>query len=189
MEPGTPDADSAHTMTLEAFADTIIPGEKRWPVDPAIAGVAAGGGAVTAGAVELLRLPAVGLAEMLDFLMDELNGHARRYVAEHGLVPDPSLPPFVGLSYPDRSALIHALTSPGHPEKEFWVGLALFANMAFDSAPHLPTAQAIASEHPGLLAMGFAPPDSDGRWRFPQYSYGRALADLHPQTTATGSPA
>lgn len=176
-------------MTLEAFADTIIPGEKRWPGDAAIAGVCTGGGAVAAGAVALLRLPAVGLVDLLDFLMGELDGHARRYAAEHHLAADASVPAFVALPYSHRCALVHALTSPGHPEKEFWIGIALFANMAYDSAAHLPTAEAIADGHPGLIAMGFASPDPDGRWRFPQYSYGRALARLHPHTTATGSPA
>jgi enediyne biosynthesis protein E8 len=37
--------------------------------------------------------------------------------------------------------------------------------------------------------MGLARPDDDGLWRFPQYSYGRRLAELHPHTTASGSPA
>ena len=52
----------------------------------------------------------------------------------------------------------------------------------------LHTADAIASEHPGLLAMGFAKQEADGLWRFPEYSYGRQLASLHPDTTASGSP-
>ena len=176
-------------MTLEAFADTIIPGERRSGDDRAVAGAAPGGGAVQAGAVELLRMPAVGLAEVLDFLVDELNGHARRYADEHGLELDESVLPFVALRFADRTALVHALTSPGHPEKEIWIGLALFSNMAFDSAAHLPTAQALADGHPGLVAMGFAGPQPDGRWRFPHFSYGRVLADLHPNTTPTGSPA
>lgn len=177
------------TMTLEAFADTIIPGEKRFAGDHAVAGVSEGGGAVAAGALELLHTPATGVTEGLDYLIQALNGHAEAHAAEHGLELDQAVPPFVALPYRHRTAVVHALTGPGHPEKDFWVALALFSNMAFDSAAHLHTTDAIAAGHPGLLAMGFAEPDSDGLWRFPGYSYRRALAALHPDTTASGSPA
>ncbi|TYB91427.1 regulator, partial [Micromonospora sp. WP24] len=36
---GAAAADPVRTATLEAFADTIIPGAKRFPEDRAIAGV------------------------------------------------------------------------------------------------------------------------------------------------------
>lgn len=176
-------------MTLEAYADTIIPGEKRSPDDRAIAGAASGGGAVEAGAVELLRLSAVGLTEVLDTLVEALNNHAEEYAREHELELDDAVPPFVALEFADRTALVQELCDPVHPEKEMWVALALFSNMAYDSAAHLPTAKAIAEGHPGLVAMGVFPPDADGLWRFPRFSYGRALASLHPDTTPTGSPA
>jgi hypothetical protein len=65
----------------------------------------------------------------------------------------------------------------------------MFSTMAYDSAAHLPTAQALADGHPGLTAMGFRRPDDDGLWRFPRFSYQRPLARPHPQTTPTGSPA
>nr|WP_158883440.1 DUF5987 family protein [Amycolatopsis anabasis] len=175
-------------MTLEAFADTIIPGEKRTGDDRAIAGAATGGGAVAAGALELLRMSAPGLDTGLDGFADRLNEHAGAYAAEHELAPERSVPPFVALPYRHRAALVERLTSPGHPEKDGWVLLALFSNMAFDSAAHRHTAEALRAGHPGLVAMGFAEPDSDGVWRFPQYSYGRPLADLHPATTDSGSP-
>lgn len=81
------------------------------------------------------------------------------------------------------------LTKPGHPEKEGWVSLALFCNMAYDTAPHRHTAEALAAGHPGLLALGYRLPDADGLWRFPKFSYGRKLAELHPDTTPSGSPA
>lgn len=189
MQPGNQEADQLRTMTLEAFADTIIPGEKRSAADRAIAGVATGGGAVAAGALELLHLPAVGLVDVLDALTYGLNGHATEYAGEHAIELDESVPPFVALAFTDRTELVSALTRPGHPEKEMWVGLALFSNMAYDSAAHLPTAEALATGHPGLVAMGFAKPDTDGLWRFPQFSYGREMAELHPDTTPSGSPA
>ncbi|RZQ61134.1 DUF5987 family protein [Amycolatopsis suaedae] len=185
----TTDSERDQVQTLEAFADTIIPGEKRSPDDRAVAGAADGPGAVAAGALELLNTPATGVTAGLPFLAESLNGHATAYAAEHGLDLDTGVPPFVALSFEHRTALVARLVAPGHPEKDGWVGLALFSNMAYDSAAHLHTAEAIAAGHPGLLAMGWGPPDADGLWRFPRYGYGRPLAKLHPDTTASGSPA
>lgn len=45
---------------LEAFADTLIPGEKRGPSDRAVAGVSRGGGAVASGVIEVLLTPEGG---------------------------------------------------------------------------------------------------------------------------------
>ncbi len=183
-----PDDDATKIMTLEAFADTIIPGEKRFPEDRAIAGASPGPGAVAAGALDLLQTPATGVADVLDYLAMALNDHAEAHAEAAGLTLDDAVPAFVALPFADRTAVVKDLTAPGHPEKEAWVGLALFSNMAFDSAPHLHTAEAIAAGHPGLLAMGFSAPDGDGLWRFPGYSYRRELAALHPDTTSSGSP-
>ncbi|MFD1832769.1 MULTISPECIES: DUF5987 family protein [Streptomyces] len=177
------------TLTLEAYADTIVPGEKRWPGDRAVAGAAEGGGAVAAGALELLRWDATGVHDGLEDLAKLVNDHARAHAARADLSLDTTVPPFVALGYEDRVALIRNLTAPGHPEREFWVLLALFCNMAFDSAAHLHTAEAIDGGHPGLLAMGITSPDADGLWRFRDFGYGRALARLHPDTTPSGSPA
>ena len=200
MRSDTPDQDQAaagagsyeyRTMTLEAFADTIIPGGKRTPEDKAIAGAAAGPGAVAAGAIELLETPATGISDGLDNYVTTLNGHARAHAAEQGLAigTDPALPPFVALPFEHRTAVVAALTAPGHPEKELWILLALFSNMAFDIAAHMHTADAIAAGHPFFTSMGFALPNPDGLWRFPDFSYGRPLARTHPDTTPTGSPA
>ncbi|XBP93455.1 DUF5987 family protein [Micromonospora sp. CCTCC AA 2012012] len=175
-------------MTLEAFADTIIPGEKRHAGDRAVAGAAPGGGAVAAGALDLLHDPATGVAPSLDSLVITLNDHALRYAGDNGRPLDSAVPPFVALSFEDRTALVLELTAPEHPEKAMWVGLALFSNMAFDSAAHLDTLDALAQGHPGLLTIGYNRPGSDGLWRFPAFSYGRPLADPHPRTTSTGSP-
>jgi hypothetical protein len=179
----------ARTATLEAFADTIIPGERRTPDDRAVAGAAAGGGAVVAGAVQVLELPEAGLAPMLDSLAQALDGHAVAYAAQHQLSLDQTVPPFVALPFPDRTALVQQLTALTHPEREMWVGMAIFSYMAFDSAAHLHTADAVATGHVGLATMGFAKPDPDGLWRFPVASYGRELAPLRPDTTLSGSPA
>ncbi|WP_219632498.1 DUF5987 family protein [Haloechinothrix aidingensis] len=175
-------------MTLEAFADTIVPGAKRRPGDTAVAGVSGSDGAVAAGALELLYTPATGVTAGLADASRALNEHALAYASEHGLATGEAMPSFVALPYAYRRDLVHRLTTPGHPEKDIWVSLALFCNMAFDSAAHLPTADAMAARHPGLRAMGLADPDEDGLWRFPEHTYGRELADVHPDTTPSGSP-
>jgi enediyne biosynthesis protein E8 len=177
------------TTTLEAFADTFVPGEKRSPDDVAIAGAAMGPGAVAAGAIELLETPATGISSGLDDLARTLNEHASNYAVEHGLTLDASVPPFAELNYEHRRALIQVLTAPDHPEKDFWILTALFCFMAFDTAAHMDTVTAIANGHPGLKTMGFANPDPDGLWRFPDFTYGRQLARIHPDTTPSGDPA
>ncbi|MCE7079509.1 DUF5987 family protein [Streptomyces sp. ST2-7A] len=176
-------------LTLEAYADTIIPGAKRWAGDRAVAGAAEGGGAVAAGALELMRWDATGISEGLEDLASLANTYAERYAEEIGLGLDPGVPSFVALPFEDRVELITRLTSPGHPEREFWVLLSLFSNMAYDSAAHMHTADALREGHPGLTAMGITPPDADGLWRFERSGYGRELARMHPGTTPGGSPA
>jgi hypothetical protein len=183
MEPAL---DPDTVLTLEAFADTIIPGCKRFDEDRAIAGVSPDGGAVAAGALELLQSPAGGLVEWLPALAQGLNAYARAMLGENA---DESVPPFIALSYSDRAALVRRLTTQDSRERQGWVNLAVFSNMAFDSAAHLHTAEALAAGHPGLRTMGFASPDPDGRWRFSEYSYCRQLAASHPATTSSGSPA
>jgi len=88
----------------------------------------------------------------------------------------------------ERVALVTHLTTADTPERQGWVNLAVFSNMAFDSAAHLHTTEALAAGHPGLLTLGFAPPDPDGLWRFGSFSYQRPLAAIHPATTNAGNP-
>ncbi len=189
LQPRTVELDDAETMTIEAFADTIIPGEKRFPDDRAIAGAATGGGAVTSGAVELLTSEEGGFAGLLPTLVAGLNDHAQAWADKRGLELADDLPPYVALDFTDRTLLAAELTAPGHPEQELWVPLAMFSFMAWDTGAHLHTTDAIAAGHPGLTAMGYARPDADGLWRFPEFSYRRELATIHPRTTALGDPA
>ncbi|HEY3734448.1 MAG TPA: DUF5987 family protein [Streptosporangiaceae bacterium] len=183
-----PDEDQSRTLTLEAYADTFVPGEKRGPDDRAVAGAASGPGAVAAGALELLQMSATGVADGLGDLAVALNGHAQAYAAERGLALDTSIPSFVALPFADRSALVQSLIAPEHPERDIWILVALFCFMAFDTAAHMHTADALAAGHPGLTTMGFAPPNADGLWRFADFSYGRQLASVHPDTTPAGDP-
>ncbi|GLY00471.1 MULTISPECIES: DUF5987 family protein [Actinoplanes] len=183
------DLDASQVMTLEAYADTIIPGERRGPGDRAVAGAATGGGAVTSGALDLMLSPEGGLAGMLDSLAAGLDDHATGYARRTGRTLDPAVPPFVALPFPDRTALVATLTAPDCEEQEMWVALAMFSVMAWDTGAADHTTEALAAGHPGLTQMGFAGPDPDGLWRFPSYSYGRVLAPVHPMTTPLGDPA
>jgi hypothetical protein len=189
MQPASSDEEQIKVLTLEAFADTIVPGNKRWPGDRAVAGVSDDGGSVAAGALALLESPAGGLSPWLVGLAGMLNAHAQNYASEQAIELDATVPAFVSLDYDQRVAMVLRLTAWDHPERQGWVNLVMFSNMAFDTGAHLHTADALAAGHPGLLTLGFAPPDADGLWRFPSYSYRRKLADIHPATTASGSPA
>lgn len=179
----------SEVMTLEAFADTIIPGERRSATDRAVAGAAEGGGAVASGALDLMTSVEGGLGEVLPTLVIGLNDHARAYAGQHDRTLDEAVPAFVALDFDDRTALAAALMAPHTDEQDLWVPLAMFSVMAWDTGASMHTGEALASGHPGLTTMGFTPPDADGLWRFPDFSYRRVLASPHPQTTPSGDPA
>jgi hypothetical protein len=97
------------------------------------------------------------------------------------------VPPFVALSFPDRTALCGQLLAPGQAVGQLQQAVTLFALLvfvAFHCAGHLHTAEALDRGHPGL-----AWPDPDGLYRYPDFSYRQVLADVHPRTTTSGSPA
>jgi enediyne biosynthesis protein E8 len=179
----------AETATLEAWSDTMVPGEKRSPADRAVAGAAAGPGAVQAGAVDMMRYGPVGLAPAVPALAAALSAEAVRYAAAHALVLDPTVPPFVALPFEHRTALALELLDGGRSDQLAWYGLAGVAMLAFHTAGHLSTADAVRSGHPGLTWLDFPLPDPDGLWRYPEFSYARELATIHPATTASGQPA
>lgn len=188
----------AQVLTLEAFADTIIPGVKRHEHDVAIAGIDATPGAVQAGALDVLMDPAAGLDDGVGPMADLLNEHAADQNVEgspdqqegakspnHGWAGP--LPAFVNLDYACRRALVTKLTSREHPEHELWFLMALFSYVAFDSAPHMDTATALKQGHPGLIHLGFLPPDADGLWRSPKSGYGRPTAEVRSGTDQFGN--
>lgn len=182
-------ASSWTVDTLDAFTDTLIPGAKRYPGDTAVAGAATGPGGAHAGYLTLLTDPRTGLAPLLGAIADLLNARAVSYAVLHGIWLSPFQPAFVGLTYPHRSAVVAGLFQPSDLDRTLWVVMALLSSLAFDTAAHRPTAQAVRSGHPGLAFIGFPQPDPDGLWRYPQFSYRRVLATTHPDTTAEGSPA
>ena len=180
--------DAATTATFEALADSIVPGEKRFAGDHAIAGAAAGPGAVQAGAIALLTMPELGIGTLLPTIAALLNGRAAAYALLHGVWLPPSRPAFVGLPFAHRTALVRQVIAPDVPDRLVWLSMAFVAGLAFDAAAHQDTATALRAGHPGLAWLGVPAPDADGLWRFPEHSYGVALAAPHPATTASGSP-
>ncbi len=181
--------ESWTVQTLEAFADTMIPGERRAPGDLPIAGVVTGPGAVQAGVVDVLNSPDLPLAPLLPEIAVLLDARATAYAALHLILLSPTSPPFVGLSFSHRTDLVGGLFGPDDVDRQIWQVLSLIVGLAFDTAAQSDTREALAADHPGLTWLGFPAPDADGLWRFPQFSYGRALATPHPATTASGSPA
>jgi hypothetical protein len=175
-------------ITLEAFADTLIPGQKRYPGDRAVAGAAKGAGAVQAGALAFMRFPPVGVAPLLPAFAAAVNAEALTYAAQQRLVLDPTVPPFVALDFTHRTRLAVQLLDFSRPDYLLYYALAALAFLAFHTAGHLHTADAVRSGHPGLKRLGFPRPDADGLWRFPNASYHRRLARNHPGTTRTGHP-
>ena len=179
--------DPAMTQTLEAYADTLIPGEKRFPADRAIAGVVSGAGAVQAGAIEMLNFPPVGLQPALPGLALGINVLALLYAVTHRIVPDLT-GPFVALDFASRTDLLVNILDRDGPGRAAFQGLASVCFLAYHTAGYLPTAVAIRDGHPGLAAIGFPPPNTDGVWRFPEFSYRRVLAVAHPHSQC-GNPA
>jgi hypothetical protein len=178
--------------TLEAFADTLIPGEKRNAADRAIAGVVEGPGAVQAGAIALLRLPEAQVESYLPAVAALLDTEATSYSLTHAHPLDPTVPPFVALSFPDRNALCGQLLAPGQPVGQLQQAVTLFALLvfvAFHCAGQRHTADALSGGHPGLTWLRFPEPDPDGLYRYTHFSYRQVLADSHPDTTTSGSPA
>lgn len=179
---------SWNTQTLEAFADTLIPGQRRYVGDVSIAGAVTGPGAVQAGAIHVLTSPQLPLAPWLPGIAGLLDARALAWATTRLLFLPPTRPAFVGLPFRQRTALVTGLFDPDDTDRPVWQVMALLVGLAFDTATHQTTAAALANGHPGLAWLGFPAPEADGLWRFPQHSYNRPLADLHPHTTASGSP-
>jgi hypothetical protein len=183
-----PPNDPAIVPTLEAFADTLIPGAKRSPTDRAIAGAASGPGAVQAGAIAFMNYPATGTGPALPALAAALNARATAFAASHAILLDPTVPPLVSLDFAARTAFLLEILDGTDPDQIGYYALAALVFLAYHTAGHLDTAQAVRDGHPGLAAIGFPAPDADGLWRFPEFSYRRVLAAKHPRSRK-GNPA
>jgi hypothetical protein len=134
-------------------------------------------------------MPEAGMELLLPELTALLNAEATAWAAAHAIVPDPTVPPMVALPFEARTGLLGSLLDPSHPDQQVWILLALMTFIAFHTAGFEHTQEAVAARHPGLARLRFPAPDPDGLYRFPTFSYERRLADSHPATTRTGSPA
>lgn len=182
-------AEDWTTQTLGAFADTLIPGEQRFAGDQVCAGAVTGPGAVQAGVADVMNSAQLPLAPLLPEIAALLDARAVAYAVLHLIWLSPSRPPFVDLSFSQRTDLVGGLFDSGDADQPIWQMLSLIVGIAFDTAGQLDTVPALAQGHPGLAWLHFPAPNPDGLWRFPDFSYGRPLADLHPSTTPSGSPA
>ena len=97
--------------------------------------------------------------------------------------------PWVSLTFAQRTGLAVDILTFSHVDYLPYYALAALPFLAFHTAGHLHTADAVRQKHPGLATIRFPQPDPDGLWRFPTFSYRRRLARLSPRTTPSGSPA
>jgi enediyne biosynthesis protein E8 len=111
------------------------------------------------------------------------------YAAQHLVVLDPTVPPLVSLSFEHRTALLVEILDGTGPDQLAFFAFGALAFLAYHTAGHLHLADAVRSGHPGMTAIGFPQPDADDLWRFPTFSYRRALARRHPDTARRGNPA
>ncbi|MFJ2061271.1 DUF5987 family protein [Streptomyces sp. NPDC087908] len=181
--------ESPPLQTLLAFADTLIPGQRRYPGDTVVAGAVTGPGAVQAGVADLLASPRLPVKPFLPAIASLLDARAVSYAAARLILLPPLQPPFTGLSFRHRTALVTGLFGPEDVDRPIWQVLSLIVGLAFDSAGSQDTPEAIRQGHAGLAWLGFPAPGQGDSWRFTEFSYGSALAGLHPRTTASGSPA
>jgi hypothetical protein len=144
---------------------------------------------VQAGVLDLLYFPTLGIAPVLPVFASAINEKAVAYAVEHQLVLDPTVPPYVALGFADRTRLAVQVLDYGEPDYLLFYAVAALAFIAFHTAGHLHTADAVRHGHPGLKAIGFPQPDRDGLWRYPRYSYKKRVAAKHPRTTRGGNPA
>lgn len=182
-------AGNVQRDTMDAWADTLVPGAKRYAGDRVVLGAAPGPGAVQAGAWDLYNDPAVGLTGVLPAIVTLINTEAIGYAATQGKLLDLRVPAFVALDFRSRTAVVELLVRGTGPAQLLWYAMAAMPLLAFHTAGHLDTATAVLQGHPGLVWLGFPQPGPDGIWRFDEFSYGRELAALHPGTTAAGHPA
>lgn len=182
-----PHLEDHQVLALEAYADTVIPGRKRHPTDAAIVGISGTPGAVECGAVDVLTDPATGIEDGIGEMAELLDTHATAWADANDVS---GIHRFADLNYTNRRTLVAQLTNSAEPQKDLWFLVALFSTMAYDSAPHLQTSDALDPEitpASGLRQMRFRPP-TNGRWTFEPSSYRRPLARLRDGTDPNGDP-
>jgi hypothetical protein len=135
--------------TLQAFADTILPGRKVAKtdlgdeIDPlAIAGVDGEPGAVEADALRLFHDPLVGFDALAPAFLSDLNGRA----LQQGGV-------FLTLPYEKRAAAVMSGLSFDNPSRVLWEAAAAVPFTAFCAAAEHPIGTSANAS--GYRVMGY----------------------------------
>jgi hypothetical protein len=153
--------------TLQAFADTIIPGRKATKTDlgdeihpQAIAGVDDEPGAVEADVMRLYHHPLTGFDALEPAFLAELSS---RSLQQGG--------PFLGLDFEQRTAVVLGALSFDNPDRVLYEAAAAVPFTAFCAAAvHEVGTSKNAS---GYRVMGYPGAAPQG---YRKYSYGRRLA-------------
>lgn len=135
--------------TLQAFADTILPGRKVAKtdlgdaIDPlAIAGVDAEPGAVEADALRVFHDPLIGFDALAGPFLADLNGRA---LAQGG--------PFLLLPYAKRAAAVLSGMDYNNPSRVLWEAAAAVPFAAFCAAGEHPIGTSANAS--GYRVMGY----------------------------------
>ncbi len=153
--------------TMQAFADTIIPGRKADRTDlgdeihpQAIAGVDSQPGAVEADALRLFKDPRVGFSALEAPFLADLNSRS----LSHG-------GPFLTLDHPKREAVLLEALAFGSSERVLFEAAAAVPFTAFCAAAVHPVGTSANAS--GYRVMGYPGAAPNGYRRF---SYRRKLA-------------
>jgi hypothetical protein len=135
--------------TLQAFADTLLPGRKAAKtdlgdeIDPlAIAGVDSEPGAVEADALRAFHDPLIGFDALEPSFLADLNGRA---LQQGG--------PFLLLAYPKRVATVMSGLSFDNPSRVLWEAAAAVPFAAFCAAGEHPIGTSANAS--GYRVMGY----------------------------------
>ena len=153
--------------TMQAFADTIIPGRKAATTDlgdeihpDAIAGVDDEPGAVEADVMRLYHHPLTGFDALEPAFLADLS---TRSLQEGG--------PFLGLDFEQRSAVLLQALSFDNPDRVLYEAAAAVPFTAFCAAAVHETGT--SKNASGYRVMGYPGAAPQG---YRRYSYGRKLA-------------
>ena len=153
--------------TLQAFADTILPGRRATRTDlgneihpQAIAGVDPLPGAVEADALALFHHPLIGFDALEPALLADLSTRSLTQGAD-----------FLDLAFDKRVAVLIAGLDFGNPARAVWEAAAAVPFTAFCAAALIPNATAAHAS--GYRVMGLPGIAPNG---YRAFSYGKRLA-------------